>query len=514
MRRPRLAWRRSVAPAVVGAALVLLGRPLAGAIALVAATLLAIPAIGDRIEPVVVRGSRWAGRVVVAALLLAVNVLVVLPCWLIATALRIDVLRARPRHGSTWQPAATRAQSNPARQFVQPDLRSRPSALRTAWSLVGVVVVVLLVDYAIGWAWDATVGDDQREAVVAVGVDIEGAGRTSSTVVEPFDPAAPWPPASSWITPAQAREHFDDVPWGRQLIYETSQRTYVPFPYIGQKPNPLRTTYVNIDGWERRTYEAPGTPADAPEIWLFGGSTTFGLGQRDQETIASEIARRAAEAGLEVRVRNFGQVAFLNWQEMLLFEHLLATEPRAPALAVFYDGVNEFAYPAPFDHPAPRQFDPGSGAVPPASDPSSSWTRGLVDSYLEHSATAKVARQVRGWVDPPAGAAPAQGVGSDEAAEVAATAANYDRGVALIEDLAAANDVEPVFVWQPRLGRQDRHDAIAAAITAPIVDLSDALDGAPETYLDDSHTDERGAELCADAIWQEIEVRVRALTGG
>ena len=48
---------------------------------------------------------------------------------------------------------------------------------------------------------------------------------------------------------------------------------------------------------------------------MFGGSTTYGLNQRDGHTIASELARAAAADGIELDVHNKGNNGQLHWME-------------------------------------------------------------------------------------------------------------------------------------------------------------------------------------------------------
>ena len=71
-----------------------------------------------------------------------------------------------------------------------------------------------------------------------------------------------------------------------------------------------------------------------------GGSTMFGSFQRDGHTIPSEFARLAEADGIPVRVVNYGQLAYVNWQEVLLLQQLASGSSR-PDLAVFYDGYND-----------------------------------------------------------------------------------------------------------------------------------------------------------------------------
>lgn len=70
-------------------------------------------------------------------------------------------------------------------------------------------------------------------------------------------------------------------------------------------------------------------------IWFFGGSTTFGSGISDQETIPAQL-----EKALVKPVVNFGVPTFYSAQEDMLLAQYLKSGYR-PALVLFLDGVNE-----------------------------------------------------------------------------------------------------------------------------------------------------------------------------
>ena len=97
----------------------------------------------------------------------------------------------------------------------------------------------------------------------------------------------------------------------------------------------------------RRTVNGP-SPADPRQtvnVFVFGGSTTFGYHVADEDTWPSQLAKalndRAAGAGSPIRVRvtNHGRGYFNPSQELALFVDLLKTGYR-PTLAIFMDGVN------------------------------------------------------------------------------------------------------------------------------------------------------------------------------
>ena len=73
------------------------------------------------------------------------------------------------------------------------------------------------------------------------------------------------------------------------------------------------------------------------EIWLFGGSTTFGYGVKNDETISAYLENLFEG---KKKVVNFGSGFYFSTQEKIRFQNLL-TGLDSPYAAIFIDGVNE-----------------------------------------------------------------------------------------------------------------------------------------------------------------------------
>lgn len=112
-------------------------------------------------------------------------------------------------------------------------------------------------------------------------------------------------------------------------------------PWVGFRETPRQGRFINVsaEGF-RKTTAAP----DNPEHWLFllGGSTTFGYGVTDDQTIASYLQARLAEVYGEKKfgVKNFGRAYYYSAQELLLLWTLLDSGLK-PSVVVFIDGDNE-----------------------------------------------------------------------------------------------------------------------------------------------------------------------------
>src|SRR5262249_27453175 len=98
----------------------------------------------------------------------------------------------------------------------------------------------------------------------------------------------------------------------------------------------------DIRGFPVRRTINPDNQTSRPviNIFVFGGSTTFGYYVSDEHAWPSYLSRILNEAaGVEVQVTNYGRGYFNPSQEAILFTDLLKSGHR-PSLAVFMDGVN------------------------------------------------------------------------------------------------------------------------------------------------------------------------------
>jgi hypothetical protein len=161
-------------------------------------------------------------------------------------------------------------------------------------------------------------------------------------IADAVRPSYTWrynPLALKRSTAAQAREIFAD--FGE--LNGTIGLTYRP--WVGLSEREVHYARVNVDAAEplpvRRT-PAVAASNDGAEVWLFGGSTTFGIGVPDDQTIAAHLQRALAAAypGRSIRVLNCGHLRYYSSQELALFAWMLR-RGRAPRLAVFIDGLND-----------------------------------------------------------------------------------------------------------------------------------------------------------------------------
>jgi hypothetical protein len=105
--------------------------------------------------------------------------------------------------------------------------------------------------------------------------------------------------------------------------------------YIGWRRTPFKGETINLVGplAQRATVGPPDTAK--PSVYLFGGSTMWGTGADDANTIPSLVTQLGG-----FRSENFGESAWVAHQSLLLLVQLLQDGHR-PNVVVFYDGANE-----------------------------------------------------------------------------------------------------------------------------------------------------------------------------
>jgi hypothetical protein len=537
---------RVVLPVGFAALLWAIDLRIAAVIVAVAATILTVigvmwPALSMRIEHGMARFGVIVGRAIGLALLTLVNLLVFAPVALVMWLFRYDPLApgVRRDEASYWH--AHRGRSLPTRQFADeralwaPLDEARPRrrpVLRLA-TAVGVVSLLLLADLGAGWIYDEVSSTTHGTAAVAD---------------DTFDPVQ---------QPA-----FRNAPWAAAMLAEQDHLPGVRDSYLGYRLDSVTGQYTNVVGGERVSYEPSGGSRPL-SIWFFGGSALFGDGQRDQHTIPSEFARLAEADGISVRVHNYGRPAVSMWQEVELFEQLVAAGKK-PDLVVFYDGFNDLfgelniklsAEPTNFfDSTAGETIGtPATGTkrTTPVQEPSTDGGgfSSVVDAYWDQSASRRVydaLDELFGGSDPPTikfakgveqrdtSAAPAP----DESLLAARHAISIQkRATKIASTVAAGTGAQAAFFWQPcvftkRLLPDEQaylglagyeparwdpavKEARRLLTTTPIVDLGGALDGATDPVLwDFVHTNEVGARLAAHAIYAHLAPKLERARRG
>ncbi len=148
-------------------------------------------------------------------------------------------------------------------------------------------------------------------------------------------------PALAEVHPGLSQEEVNS------LIAQNGAVTQGYESFTQFKENPYQSRFVNIDprGFRRIGNQAPWPPPnDQFTVFVFGGSTTYGYGISDEETIPSHLQDLISKTySRPVNVFNFGRGSYMSIQERVLFEKLLL-HGYIPDLAIFIDGLNDLCF--------------------------------------------------------------------------------------------------------------------------------------------------------------------------
>jgi hypothetical protein len=524
--RARSVATRVVAGAAIATLLFVLGHEVIALFVLAAVTLLSTASlVSPRFDRAFERGARWlehvVGTVLTFVLLGIVQLVVFTPVALVSKLVGFDPLArgSSPDDPTFWRTVRARRRPLYRRQFayerLEPAGRTRATRGMRIRAAIGLVVIVMVVDIAAGAAIDGV-----RSAL-------------DRTTPEPLDK----PPD---VGAARGE------PWATELFPAVKYLTDNPAasPYRGWTVRDYSSKYLHERDHVRRSYEPVGSASeDALDVFFLGGSTTWGAYQRDEHTIPSQFARRAEADDLPVRVTNYGAPGYAMWQELELLQELLSNGER-PDAVVFYNGVNELyaqSVVGPTDDPThfhadafARTFD----SVDEQGDTTSLWDRAY-DSYTDKSVVYRVFDQARSLVTDDHKALEFPTIwGPDQTPERAVERARdavsvHRRGVEIAQHLADAYGFQAFFFWQPTVytkrivageenvpGSWAEDPEVWRVLTsearrhleAPVIDLSDALDDVRQPVMYDfHHTNERGADVMAGAIYARTRERLQTL---
>lgn len=131
------------------------------------------------------------------------------------------------------------------------------------------------------------------------------------------------------------------------LLRETSVIPVVYEPYVlfRSAPRAMAHHAIHEAGFRLVGPEQGPWPMDrqAFNVFVFGGSTAFGYGVPDVDTVPSRLQGqlRKAAGSKQVNLYNFGTGSYYSTQEVIYFQRLLA-KGYVPDAVVFIDGLNDF----------------------------------------------------------------------------------------------------------------------------------------------------------------------------
>lgn len=483
-----------------------------------------------RFQAGLVAGAVRLGNAVLWGCLALIGALLVLPAWLLNRAIGARALDDGWNGSTTaWRTrtAGRRTDGRPQDPWrmaaVELPVGPGTRRARRRRSAVGVVAMVAVIAGALSWLGAAPWSPDDAPTVASPPIpegDLEldpmgesaaapstDQSTTTTTATEAPTTTSPVLEGAEDLTvvglPVTEYAH-EDEPWFPDHVRETDAMGVSSAwdPALGVRYGDYAGSTINLVDGHRRTYQPEGEDLT---VWYFGGSTMFGLGQRDDHTIPSVIARLAERDGIELRSVNFGAMSTVNWSETQAFAEALTVE-EPPDLVVFYDGANEVG--TAFSRVELGQTDP------------------------DRSVRSLVTDAERQLLQRPA---PDLEVDEQRALVRKLAAAQYRRGVELGKVLGSAYGVEVLHFWQPSLdskliGPEDREAVrrvgldrevgergdlparTLAEADVDVIDLNRALDDTDRpVFWDWAHTNEYGASLVAAAIYEDMRTPIEEL---
>ena len=133
---------------------------------------------------------------------------------------------------------------------------------------------------------------------------------------------------------------FENDAFAKQILRE-SRDDYAFRSTINFRSRPFHSELVNIDSKGRRHTDNPTTFSGKPiRVFVFGGSTLWGYGARDNNTIPSYLSRALNANESRFEVTNYGERAYYSLQELFQLIDLLE-RGEIPDYVIFYDGAND-----------------------------------------------------------------------------------------------------------------------------------------------------------------------------
>jgi hypothetical protein len=258
-----------------------------------------------------------------------------------------------------------------------------------------------------------------------------------------------WDPQADVEEPPYVEEALQRIypDWSeedRRALRDENRRDFQPEAMVQfrEKQQTGRFSTVDGHGFRHGLEQGPWPPESRFfNIFVLGGSTAFGYGVPDEETIPSQLQRLLGRVDLArpPRVYNFGRGAFYSTMERILFDKLITLGPK-PDLVVFLHGLNEFYWPE----------DP-----PPLT---AHWTKRVQEAFAHPFRAAvgslSIMRLIEAWRSRGAVETFGRGDLADQPPAVAQRKIDrvlerYLGNKAAIEARAAAVNVPVVMVWQP-----------------------------------------------------------------
>lgn len=245
---------------------------------------------------------------------------------------------------------------------------------------------------------------------------------------------------------------YDDYPGSRELWSELEIRNRMHFePYYHWRHDPFQGQYVNVsEEGVRRTLPLVNSRG-AEKIFIFGGSTLWGLGTKDEHTIPSFVQ---SFMGQGYKVTNYGQPGFVATQELNLLLQQLALG-NIPDVVIFYDGVND-GYAGVYSPAIPRDVMNLRMNRKKSREEKDSFWLGLFkkSNYSDIRFFKKISNSLTGKVSKDEWGKKIEG---DITSNSRSVVGFYEAHIKQVNALAREYGFKVFFLWQPNLLSGTRH---------------------------------------------------------
>ena len=131
--------------------------------------------------------------------------------------------------------------------------------------------------------------------------------------------------------------NYKDADWCKYHFAELKKLSSEYYDYIGWRRNEFKGRTININkaGYRNNSKENKITDYIKNEVWFFGGSTLWGTGVKDDQTIPAIFEKLS-----NMPSSNFGESGYTTQQNLnlLIKNYLMGGKPK---IVFFYDGVND-----------------------------------------------------------------------------------------------------------------------------------------------------------------------------
>jgi lysophospholipase L1-like esterase len=235
---------------------------------------------------------------------------------------------------------------------------------------------------------------------------------------------------------------------------ELLQDRWEPYVYFRQKPFRGKTIKIGDDGL-RATWQPPASTKNRGQrepvkILMLGGSSLWGFGARDDQTIPSLLARSLDERGWRTEIKNLSEIGYVSTQELIALVRELQAGYR-PDVVIFYDGVNDTTSAFLEEEAGVTTNEVNRRAEFNLRQSPARLAAALAGKLIQDSGSYRFAQMVRrrlgGGIEPARPRPKGEGIGTLAEQVVR----RYEANVGLAASLANSFGFRPLFFWQPTI---------------------------------------------------------------